>query len=166
MPLVTGANFAACDATCRAGLACGEASTSAQLLLLRARLQSLRDAHHITDEAADKVLADPPASLSPKAEGNTAFSAKQFKQAVEKYTEALVLNPFDHIFYSNRSACYAELDEGHNALRDADRCVALCPTFAKGYSRRSTALYLVGRYVDAESAAKAGLEQDPANAPL
>jgi tetratricopeptide (TPR) repeat protein len=154
MPFVTGADYAVCEATCRVGLACGEVPTSAQLLLLRARLQSLRDAGHSTDAAADKLIADPAASLGPKAEGNTFFSAKQFEKAVEKYTSALVLDPFNHVFYSNRSACYAELNEGDKALNDADRCVELCPDFAKGYNRRSTALYLVGRYIDAEAAAK------------
>ena len=166
MALISGAAYASCEATCRAGLAGSEDQSSSQMLLLKSRLQSLRDAGHATDDAADKLLADSAASLVPKADGNAQFSAKRFEQAANKYTEALSLDPYNHVFYSNRSACYAELDQAENALRDAERCVGLCPTFAKGYSRKTTALYLLGRYPEAEAAAEAGLSVDSANAVL
>ena len=40
------------------------------------------------------------------------------------------------------------------------------PSFAKGHSRRSVALFGVGRYKEAEEAAQAGLALDPASGPL
>ena len=92
-----------------------------------------------------------------KAEGNKLFGEKKYTDAIEKYTAALSFNPFDHVF-SNRSACYAaQDDEGgyKNALRDADACLKIAPTFVKGHSRRSAALGL--GYADAEAAAAAGL---------
>lgn len=86
---------------------------------------------------------------------------KKWKEAAECYTKALAQDPFDHVFYSNRSAAYAEAEEYEKALRDADRCVELKPEFAKGFSRRALALFHLGHYVEMESAAKAGLALDP-----
>ena len=51
-------------------------------------------------------------------------------------------------------------------MRDAERCVALNPQFAKGYNRKALALYQLGRYVESEQAALAGLKVDPENAAL
>ena len=86
-----------------------------------------------------------------------------------RYTAALSYNPFDHIFYSNRSACYAGLEDEKSyvrALSDAERCVELAPSFAKGYSRLATALFGLGRYPEAQRAAERGVDLDPGSAVL
>ena len=113
-----------------------------------------------TDTAADKALCDPAAAESLKADGNAKFQSKNFKGAVEAYGKALSFDPCNHVLFSNRSACYAELgdDDADKCLADAERCVALEPTFAKGYSRKGFALYQLGRYVEAEACAEAGLK--------
>ena len=166
-PAIDAASYASCEAACRAGLAL-EAGNAA----LRLRLQLLRDGGHVVGEdkeAADRALVDAEAAAPLKAEGNKLFGEKKYTDAVEKYTAALSFNPFDHVFYSNRSACYAaQDDEGgyKNALRDADACLKISPTFVKGHSRRSAALFGLGRYADAEAAAVAGLEGDPESAAL
>lgn len=154
--LVDSACYSSCEASCRRGLELE--ATNEQL---RTLLQSLRDAGHRTNEEQDKEMRNPGAAASLKAEGNAAISAKNWKLAAEQYTKALAQDPFDHVFYSNRSAAYAESEEYEKALQDADRCIELNPQFAKGYSRRALALFHVGRYVDMESAAKAGLAADP-----
>jgi len=155
--LVSAATHAACEAACRAGLALDPASVP-----LREALQKLRDAGHSTDVAADKSLCDPTAAESLKADGNAKFQAKNFKNAVVAYGQALAFDPCNHVLYSNRSACYAELgdDEANKCLADAERCVLLDPTFTKGYSRKGFALYQLGRYVEAEACAEAGLKLD------
>lgn len=164
IPVIEGATYSSCEASCRTGLATDPAPPAAVADQLRARLQSLRDMGWATDEAADRLIVDTEASLAPKAEGNTAFSAKHYKDAAAKYSAALALNPFDHVFYSNRSACHAGLDEPKEALRDADACVKLAPAFAKGHGRRATALYMMGSYVESEAAAQA-CTLDPAPSP-
>jgi len=175
LPVIKAASYASCEATCRAGLAIAAAGQRHPLIPepgnadLRLRLQLLRDHNGTDNEEADRALVDVDAAAPLKAEGNTAFAAKNYADAAEKYTAALSFNPFDHIFYSNRSACYAGLEEetqSASALRDADRCIALMPSFAKGHSRRSVALFGLGRYKEAEEAAQAGLALDPASAPL
>merc|ERR1712224_1146479 len=120
----------------------------------------------MTDETMDRFMRDQAAAAPRKADGNAAFQAKRFAEAAEHYTKALAEDPFDHVFYSNRSACYAEEQKFEEALRDADRCVKLSPQFVKGYSRQALAFYSLGRYPEAEAAAQAGLAIDPANVPL
>jgi len=159
--VVESANFSGCESSCRAGLAMDAANAA-----LRSRLQQLRDEAHVTDVEADRTLRDSESAQIVKAEGNKHFTAKQYAPAVEKYTMCLSLDPFDHVFYSNRSACHAALQDFEQALRDSKRCVELAPAFVKGYSRLSVALYHLGQYGEAEAAAAEGLALDADNAPL
>ena len=164
MATAESASYGSVESTCRAGLAIDQSNA-----LLRLKLQELRDDGRINDAAADLILVDVEAAAPLKAEGNAAFAAKKYEVAAEKYTAALSFNPSDHIFYSNRSACYAGLageDDCKKALRDADACLRLSPSFAKGHSRRSAALFGLGRYIEAEAAAVAGLKLEPESAPL
>ena len=46
-------------------------------------------------------------ALAAKKEGNGHYKKKEWAEAIAKYTEAVALDPTDHTFYSNRSACYA-----------------------------------------------------------
>ena len=39
-----------------------------------------------------------------KAAGNNAFSAGRYYAATAEFTKAIECDPYDHIFYSNRSA--------------------------------------------------------------
>lgn len=70
------------------------------------------------------------------------------------------------VLYSNRSATRAAQEKFAVALRDAERCVQLRPTWSKGHSRRATALFGLGRYAEAEASCQAGLVLEPTNPPL
>lgn len=52
-------------------------------------------------------------------------------KAVECYTEAISLDPSNHVFYSNRSAAYAKDKKYEQALADAKKCVELKPDWGK-----------------------------------
>ena len=41
------------------------------------------------------------------AEGNTHFATKRYDEAIECYTDAIKFDGANHLYYSNRSACYA-----------------------------------------------------------
>ncbi len=77
-------------------------------------------------------------------------------------TQAIELEK-NHVFYSNRSGAYASLKDYSNALSDAEECVRLSSTWAKGYSRKGAALYGLGRLPEAKAAYEAGLKIDPNN---
>jgi len=158
---VESASYGGCELTCRTGL---EHEPGNQPL--RSRLQALRDAGCVTDEAKDRAMRMPEAAAPLKAEGNKAFAAKKWKDAADHYTKALEQDPFDHVFYSNRSACYAEDGEYEKSLADAERCIAINPQFAKGYSRLALALFHVGSYSEMESAASKGLDIDASSVAL
>ncbi len=41
----------------------------------------------------------------PQAQGNAAFSAGNFQEAIGFFTKAIEKDPNNHVLYSNRSAC-------------------------------------------------------------
>ena len=72
--------------------------------------------------------------------GNTAFSAGNYADAVKHFTDAIGVDAANHVFYSNRSAAYAALNDYDAALTDADKTVAIKPDWVKGYAQGRRAL--------------------------
>eukprot|EP01114_Cavostelium_apophysatum_P008184 TRINITY_DN2050_c0_g2_i2.p1 TRINITY_DN2050_c0_g2~~TRINITY_DN2050_c0_g2_i2.p1 ORF type:complete len:178 (-),score=30.99 TRINITY_DN2050_c0_g2_i2:69-602(-) len=101
-----------------------------------------------------------------KAKGNKAFTEGKFDESVKHFTDAINLDPKNHILYSNRSGAYASLKKYNEALADAEKTVELKSDWAKGYSRKVTALHYLGKYDEAEAAANQGLKIEPENAQL
>lgn len=71
------------------------------------------------------------AALESKNRGNDAFSKKNFDEAIKHFTEAISLDPSNHVLYSNRSAAYASLSKFKEALDDAEKTVSLKPDWPK-----------------------------------
>jgi tetratricopeptide (TPR) repeat protein len=101
-----------------------------------------------------------------KALGNAAFGAKDFKAAAELYTQALAVAPDSAVLFSNRAAAYSLLGKVKKALADAQRCVALDPTFVKGHARNARALFDCQQYGEALAACDAGLALDASSETL
>ena len=75
-------------------------------------------------------------ALAFKAEGNTFFKNKSYEQAIEKYSQAIAIDPdTDVTFYSNRSACYAAIGKWQEAADDGRKCIMVDKKFVKGYFR-------------------------------
>lgn len=99
-----------------------------------------------------------------KQQGNAAFAAKKYEEAIELFTKAIEVSETpNHVFYSNRSACYASLKKFRQALNDASECVKINPSWPKGYTRMGAAHLGLGDLDDAESNYKKALELDPSN---
>ncbi len=60
-----------------------------------------------------------------KDQGNKAFQAKDYDRAIDLFSEAIKLDPTNHVFYSNRSAAKAGKKLWDEALEDAE-AVSLC----------------------------------------
>ncbi len=71
-------------------------------------------------------------ALKKKDEGNEAFKQKDYAKAIGCYTDAIQLTDENaHLYYSNRSAAFVEMKEFDLALRDAQKCIDLEPTWPK-----------------------------------
>lgn len=67
-----------------------------------------------------------------KDKGNAALSANNFEDAVRYYTEAIALDPTNHVLYSNRSAAYAKCKKYEEALQDAEKTLEMKNDWPKG----------------------------------
>jgi tetratricopeptide (TPR) repeat protein len=95
-----------------------------------------------------------------KAQGDAALQAGDCDNAIKHYTAAIELDPDNHVLYSNRSAAYMKIQYISKALRDAEKCVALAPTWVKGYNRLGVAQQSLNRYKDAINTYENGLKID------
>lgn len=129
-------------------------------------------AARLPEAAADRPRVAAAAGVPPtppQAEGNAAFSAGRFAEAVDKFTEAIALQPDNHVLYSNRSAAHASLHQYEPALQDARKTVELKADWAKGFSRLGAAHYGLQQWDEAvEAYTKGGWRRAgcPAVAPL
>ena len=82
-------------------------------------------------------------------------------QAIAAYTEAIKLDPSDHVFYSNRSAAYLSKGDADKAFEDGCKCVQINPSWPKGYSRKGAALHELRKYDDAKVVYEEGLQVAP-----
>jgi stress-induced-phosphoprotein 1 len=91
-----------------------------------------------------------------RSDANTVHSAK--------FTEAIAIEPTNHILYSNRSAAYASKKDYENALKDAEEVTKIKPDWAKGWGRKGAAMHGLGDLLGAHDAYEEGLKLDPNNA--
>lgn len=60
-----------------------------------------------------------------KDQGNKAFAAKDYDQAIQLFTQAIELDPQNHVLFSNRSAAKAGKRHWVEALEDAEKVVVI-----------------------------------------
>ena len=91
-------------------------------------------------------------AASLKAKGNTAYQQRKFSIAIEYYSRAIAATPKpEPVFFSNRAACYVNLNPPQNekVVEDCDAALALDKKYLKALNRRATALEALGRYEEA-----------------
>ncbi|GMH83209.1 hypothetical protein TrST_g5129 [Triparma strigata] len=101
-----------------------------------------------------------------KAEGNTHFTSKNYDDAIECYSSAIEFDNSNHLYFSNRAACYAAKGDWDASKSDATECVKLSPSFVKGYYRLTQANLELSLFDEATNVAKSGLQLDPDNSEL
>ena len=69
-------------------------------------------------------------SAAIKAEANKAFAAKDYETASKLYSDAIALDPTNHVLFSNRSASKSGLKDYNGALEDAEK--VSCDSYLPG----------------------------------
>jgi len=145
----------------------GQLERAEQVLKEGLELDPTNDALKKELEAVMNAIAERMArqreSLEAKERAIEAFNEQNYKTAVDLLKKAIKLDPENHIFYSNRAAAYMALEQYDKALQDADECIRLQPTWAKGFSRRGAALFRMDKLGPARDAFEKGLELDREN---
>ena len=96
-----------------------------------------------------------------KNKGNEVFAKGENVKAAKFYSLAISMNPVDHVFFSNRSACQFNLRRFNEALLDGRRCVALSGgKWVKGFFRVAACLAALERHEEALATVDAGLALD------
>ncbi|KAJ7081780.1 hypothetical protein B0H15DRAFT_853503 [Mycena belliarum] len=106
-------------------------------------------------------------SAESKAQGNALFNAKKFKEAGEKYTEAIQVGDEATdpkglaVIYANRAACRLSLKRYLDACADAKKATELDPTYAKAFARLATAQAAMSDYPHSEESWQHALDALP-----
>ncbi|XP_038555335.1 LON peptidase N-terminal domain and RING finger protein 3-like [Micropterus salmoides] len=82
-------------------------------------------------------------------EGNGLYAERKMEAALEKYNQAILIAPTDHILFSNRSQIHSSLKHYEKALSDAEMACRLMPHWSKGHVRKAQALVSLGRTEEA-----------------
>ncbi|KAK5639375.1 hypothetical protein RI129_011867 [Pyrocoelia pectoralis] len=98
-----------------------------------------------------------------KNEGNELMRQGLFKEAIEKYTEAIRINPDNAVYYSNRAAAYSRLDLHECVVENCECAVKLDPTYGKAYGRLGIAYSRLNMFKKARDAYLKAIELDPTN---
>jgi stress-induced-phosphoprotein 1 len=89
--------------------------------------------------------------------GNELFQKGDFPGAIKEYNEGLRRDPKSVKILSNRAATYIKLMEFNTALKDADKCIEIDPTFVKAYARKGNCHHMMKEYHKAMKAYEDGL---------
>jgi Ca2+-binding EF-hand superfamily protein len=93
--------------------------------------------------------------------GNASFKAGEWQKAINYYSKSLKVDPTNYIVTSNRSSAHLKLGQKEEALKDAEKCIQLSKTYAKGHARKAMALHAMKKFSDEVNAYKVGLKYCP-----
>ncbi|CAH9102598.1 unnamed protein product [Cuscuta epithymum] len=129
-------------------------------------LKKLNDAEKAKKELEQQESFDPEIADEEREKGNQFFKEQKYPEAIKHYTESIRRNPKDPRAYSNRAASYTKLGALPEGLKDAEKCIELDPTFAKGYTRKGAIQFFMKEYEKALETYQQGLKLDPNNQEL
>lgn len=114
---------------------------------------------------AQKPNSGAASTPSPEAEklksaGNAAMQQKDYKIAIDKYTQAIGMAPTNPIYLSNRAAAYSASGDHASAVRDAEIAVASDPKYTKAWSRLGLARFAMGDVRGSVEAYQKGIEYE------
>ncbi|XP_059485534.1 stress-induced-phosphoprotein 1 [Neocloeon triangulifer] len=123
----------------------------------------LSQAEKMIKELERKAYINPEKAEVEKELGNELFKKGNYAEAIKHYSEAIMRNPDDPKYYSNRAACYTKLAAFDLGLKDCEKCLELDPKFIKGWIRKGKILQGMQQPGKASSAYQKAIDLDPNN---
>jgi len=116
-------------------------------------------------------------ALEMKEQGNSFFGKGDYRQALDRYSEAILLSPDDDVdnkavYHCNRAACYLMMaktgtveDKAYweSAVADCTDALGMKPGYPKALLRRGTAYEKLDQLSEAHTDYKAYVQVDPTN---
>ncbi|XP_067906472.1 RNA polymerase II-associated protein 3 isoform X2 [Heterodontus francisci] len=78
-------------------------------------------------------------ALSEKEKGNNYFKEGKYDEAIECYTRAMTMDPYNPVFPTNRASTFIKMKKYAVAESDCNLAIALDKSFLKAYLRRGAA---------------------------
>ncbi|KAG6895158.1 hypothetical protein C0992_002875 [Termitomyces sp. T32_za158] len=107
----------------------------------------------LTSEQIAALTTEERADLARKLKerGNSAYKERKFNEAAVFYTRAIQVTPNEPIYYSNRAACYVNMQPPQYDLviADCDEALKLDVMYIKALNRRAMAYESLHRYEEA-----------------
>ncbi|XP_022118670.1 small glutamine-rich tetratricopeptide repeat-containing protein alpha-like [Pieris rapae] len=139
--------------------------------------QCIETAYELTSEQLSKGMdllqlmrqqtSNPVADLAEaeklKNEGNELMKTEQFREAMEKYSKAIEIDPRNSVYFCNRAAAHFKLGEHEGAVADCMAALALQPNYGKAHGRLGLALTALDRHVEARIAFARAVQLEPDN---
>merc|ERR1711976_751905 len=97
-----------------------------------------------------------------KNEGNALVKEKKFKEAIDKYSQAINCQE-SAIFYCNRAAAYTSLENYEEALQDCKKAISFDPDYSKAYSRMGLIYSKIDLFAESENCYEKALKLEPEN---
>lgn len=107
------------------------------------------DAQEMGDEDKEPTEEDMDQASDLRGKAAKAYSNGEHEEAVNAYTEAIMLNPKNGLFYAKRGQVFLKLQRPNAAIRDCNRALQLNPDSAAAYKFRGRANRLLGNWEDA-----------------
>ncbi len=96
--------------------------------------------------------------------GNTYFKLKEYKQAIDDYTQAIKLDPKNAIYYNARGTTYSQLKDYKQAIDDYSQAIKIDPKDAFYYGSRGFTYFQLKDYKQAIDDYSQAIKLDPKKA--
>ncbi|KAH8333231.1 hypothetical protein KR074_000448 [Drosophila pseudoananassae] len=98
-----------------------------------------------------------------KDRGNSYVKQADYDRAIEAYTEAINVYPYDPIYYINRALCYIKQEKFVDCVEDCEAAIGLDKLCVKAYYRRMQANESLGNNMEALKDCTTVLAIEPKN---
>lgn len=126
-------------------------------------LQKEAEACPNTPGPESKTTGMPDAAEAAKEKGNVAFKNRDFRTAIDCYSNAIRFDCKNATYYNNRAAAYLAMCSFQQAETDCSKAIDLDSKNVKAYLRRGTAREFLGYYREADEDFRQALVLEPTN---